>query len=131
MTNVLVYGTLKRGKSNSQALRTAKFLGVVYTDSIFTLYDAGGFPYALMEGNSTLEVELYEVDDETLKRLDVIEGVAYGHYRRTEVEWTDSLGNNGWAHIYVGTADTADFVREYYVRIPMVEKRGWYVAEWK
>ncbi|MBW0148974.1 gamma-glutamylcyclotransferase family protein [Marinobacter arenosus] len=69
---VAVYGTLKRGGSNSQWLRGATYLG---EDSLpgLTLYDLGPYPGAVVRASKGVLVEVYAIDDRTLADLDILE----------------------------------------------------------
>lgn len=79
---VFVYGTLKSGHGNNTLLRNTKKLGVASTVSHFTLTNCG-FPYMFKgEERHPVRGELYEVDEETLSNLDLLEGVEVGHYSR-------------------------------------------------
>ena len=61
----------------------AKFIADAKTSG--SLYDLGAYPGLLLdESNSPVVGEVYEVDDETLKKLDEFE--ASSHYRRKQVE---------------------------------------------
>ncbi len=113
MTKVFVYGTLKKGWGNHRLLEGSTFLGVYETPKEFSLYD-GGFPYAFHGGGENIRGELYEVDDDTLKNLDRLEGYP-SHYNRIKIEahdTADSMGENYEAWIYVGTARTFEHVNK-------------------
>lgn len=71
MTTVFVYGTLLRGMQRSTALRGARFLGLGEVNGV--LLNLTHYP-GLMAGNGRVSGELYEVDNDTLKTLDRIEG---------------------------------------------------------
>jgi gamma-glutamylcyclotransferase (GGCT)/AIG2-like uncharacterized protein YtfP len=82
---VFVYGTLRRGGAgamsitfpNSKLIADAKVSG--------SLYDLGAYPRLLLnESNSMVIGEVYEVDDETLNKLDDFE--ASSNYCRKQVE---------------------------------------------
>lgn len=84
-TKVFVYGSLKRGYWNNSLLSTAKFIGEAFTiDGSYTMYD-GGFPYVVLGGDDDVSGEVWEVDDDTLRNLDRLEGVP-DHYVRHETE---------------------------------------------
>lgn len=74
MTKVAVYGTLKRGRGNDRLLGDAKFLGETLTTPEYTMYHLGAFPCITLEGDTPIHVEVYEVDSDTFKRLDMLEG---------------------------------------------------------
>lgn len=69
---VAVYGTLKRGCTNSRLLEGATFLG---EDSLtgLTLYNLGPYPGALAKPSEGVLVEVYAVNDQILQDLDVLE----------------------------------------------------------
>ena len=89
MHKVAVYGTLRHGEGNHHTLEGSKFLGFWRVEG--GLYTHGGFP-GLSEpiqleggGTETVLVEVYEVNDATISRLDRLEGVPY-HYERVAIE---------------------------------------------
>jgi gamma-glutamylaminecyclotransferase len=84
---VFVYGTLLHGLRNHYLLEAADvtFLGAARTVGAFEMWDAGGFPFVSRRGATTPVVgEVYRVDGETLRKLDVLEGHP-GWYERVEV----------------------------------------------
>ena len=89
MTNVIVYGTLKRNGRFSDYLRGQKYVKQVNISG-FNMYDSGyGFPFAV-EGKETDVIygELYEVNDRVLNILDQVENVEGGLYSRINLEET-------------------------------------------
>jgi gamma-glutamylcyclotransferase (GGCT)/AIG2-like uncharacterized protein YtfP len=62
-----------------------KFLGVSQTKPEFELMHNGSIP-AARPGNESIKGELYEVSDETLKNLDVLEEMNSNLYDRKEIE---------------------------------------------
>jgi gamma-glutamylcyclotransferase (GGCT)/AIG2-like uncharacterized protein YtfP len=87
MSHLFVYGTLKRGYLRAPALAGQRFVEVARTAERYRMFDCGEYP-GLVERDGGLSIvgELYEVDAECLKRLDVIEEVDHGLYRRAAVE---------------------------------------------
>jgi len=73
-TKVFVYGTLLRGEPNNGLLATARFMGQARTTRPFTMFDMGKFPGVVVEATCAIEGEVYDVDAETLARLDLLEG---------------------------------------------------------
>lgn len=73
---VFVYGTLKSGFYNHHHLSKAKFLGEYYTPPKYAFYDLGYYP-AMTNENKRISVkgEVYQVDKNTLRELDLLEGV--------------------------------------------------------
>ncbi len=81
MTNVFVYGTLKKGFSLHNFLSESV---LICEDSITgTMYDLGPYPSIILEGGK-VHGEVYEITPKTLKILDTVEGYP-SHYKRTEV----------------------------------------------
>ncbi|HEX7998558.1 MAG TPA: gamma-glutamylcyclotransferase family protein [Pyrinomonadaceae bacterium] len=82
---VFVYGTLRRGGAGAMSIRFpgSKFIAEAKVGG--SLYDLGPYPGLLLdESNSFVTGEVYEVDDETLNKLDDFE--ASSNYRRKRVE---------------------------------------------
>ena len=71
---VAVYGTLKKGHGNHGVMERAKgnFLGECWSKPKFTMISLGGFPGVLLEGNTPIKLEIYEVED--MDPLDWLEG---------------------------------------------------------
>jgi len=101
---LFVYGTLKRGYTNHHYLSGSKFLGRATTKDKFALY-SDGIPYLLKHPPvSRIKGELYEVDEETLKRVDVLEGHPHA-YRREKIQVIIENGDEveAWAYFYPHT----------------------------
>lgn len=89
MTKLLfVYGTLMQGMRNNQYLEKATLRGPAQTKSEYELVSNGSIPVA-RPGTESIKGEVYEVDDETLANLDVVEEVQSDLYDRTEIELAD------------------------------------------
>lgn len=77
-SKVAVYGTLKSGHGNSPALEHSVMLGAAVVSGSYTMYDMGcGYPAVVVPRVKTQQrvyVEVYEVDEDTLHCLDLIEG---------------------------------------------------------
>lgn len=81
MHRIFVYGTLRKGQGNHGLLLspTTRDLGPAVTLDAYQMISLGGFPgvrHPDPPGSpaSPIVGELYEVDDETLARLDLLEG---------------------------------------------------------
>jgi len=101
---VAVYGTLKAGMVNSHLLARALFLG---TDSLsqIVLYDLGDYPAARRGTSNGVEVEVFEINPETLLVLDALEeydptAVKNSLYRRERIH---TAFGNAWIYIYNGS----------------------------
>ena len=76
---VFVYGTLKQGRSNANALRGAEFLGRCRLTEGHKLVDLGFYPGLVMDPapnapKRTVLGEVYRINREQLAILDMIEG---------------------------------------------------------
>ena len=88
MTRVFVYGTLRAGQPNHRLLRGATAFGAATTAEPFVMHDLGAFPAIVAGGATPIAGEVYEVDADTLRALDRLEGYP-GFYDRVEVGLTD------------------------------------------
>lgn len=73
---VSVYGSLRRGLGNHRLLENSGVneIGEFVTEPKYTLFSLGGFPGIHENGTTAVKMEVYEVDDDTFKRLDRLEG---------------------------------------------------------
>ena len=74
---LFVYGTLMRGEPNAGHMRRAVFVGAARTAPAYTLVLVGPYPALLAGGDMAVSGELYEVDEPTLRALDLFEGDGY------------------------------------------------------
>lgn len=85
---VAVYGSLRKGFGNHRLLEGCKQLGNHWVPG-FEMFSLGAFP-GIRKGHSHIFTEVYEVDDDTLKRLDLLEGYRgveeMNFYNRIEVD---------------------------------------------
>ena len=84
---IFVYGTLKRACSNHHFLAGQNFFAEATTAPGFTLYALGGFPGMVPKSADTTGVsgEIWSVDAAALRRLDALEGLDEGMYRRERI----------------------------------------------
>jgi gamma-glutamylaminecyclotransferase len=85
---VFVYGTLMRDEINHRLLATARFVAEAHTEPCFELFDLGHFPAMNTGGQTMVRGEVYAVDDQTLVRLDRLEGHPE-FYQRTPIRLAD------------------------------------------
>ncbi len=90
MTNVFVYGTLKKGYGNNRLLANSLFCGKAITNEEYLMLNLGYFPgvrkndpLALKPFIGNVAGELYQVDAPTLESLDRLEG--NGHFYNREI----------------------------------------------
>ncbi|MGA9289123.1 MAG: gamma-glutamylcyclotransferase family protein [Anaerobacillus sp.] len=78
MHTVFCYGTLRLGESNHNLMKGAKRKEDQFW-TIGKLYDTGdGYPALIQSEESKVYGEVYEVDDELLEKIDVLEGFQEG-----------------------------------------------------
>lgn len=105
MAKVAVYGSLRKQMGNHRLMVgiEAQYLGTTFTTESYTMYSLGGFPKVQL-GRATcpIKVEVYEVDDEGLARLNQLEGYRGegrdNFYDRSEIQ-TNNYGPALMYHI--------------------------------
>jgi gamma-glutamylcyclotransferase (GGCT)/AIG2-like uncharacterized protein YtfP len=93
MNKVFVYGSLLSGMGNHSLLSNSKKLGDSKSPTGFKMVDLGYFPGVVKSEDGVGDVvgEVYEVDDDTMRRLDRLEGYnssnpENGFYNRIEID---------------------------------------------
>ena len=91
MAKVFVYGTLKKG-NNVRGLdffgESSTFVGTAKTtESTYSLFDLGAFPAVGVNGKQNVMGEVWNVNKQTMKVLDGIEGYP-NFYDRKKVNTT-------------------------------------------
>ena len=72
---VSVYGTLRKGCSNHGYICNGEYMGSFESKPIFSMYSVSNiYPALKLGGTTSVKLEVYEVDDEVLKKLDGLEG---------------------------------------------------------
>ena len=81
MTKLFIYGTLKRGCSNHHYMAGQRFVDVAQTAPLYRLVSMGSYPgMVTADPGRSIDGEVWEVDDECLRRLDILEGIEDGEY---------------------------------------------------
>ena len=101
MNRIFVYGTLKKGHGNWHYIlkNHSLFMGEHTTEPVFTMIDLGAFPGVLADGDTRIKGEVFEIDDETMRRVDSLEGYPE-FYNRQQIEtqfgpaWMYYLGDS-------------------------------------
>jgi gamma-glutamylaminecyclotransferase len=85
---IFVYGTLKRGGSNHRYLSGQSFRGQAHTTPGLSLIHLGDFPGLVFNPDDQEGVsgEVWLVDAACVARLDELEGVNEGLYRRERID---------------------------------------------
>jgi len=82
---VFVYGTLRRGSVRAMSIRFPGSRFIAEAKVSGSLFDLGEYPSLLLDESKSLVIgEVYEVDDETLSKLDDFESSR--HYWRKQVK---------------------------------------------
>ena len=72
INKVAVYGSLRKGLGNHRVLGESKLIGKEWIPN-YEMFSLGSFP-GIRDGKGAIYVEIYEVDSDTLERLDTLEG---------------------------------------------------------
>ena len=100
---VSCYGSLRRGMGNHHYyLSNSNYKGTFPTEPEYTLHSLSAYPGLKQNGNQSVVMEVYEVDEETLKNLNRLEGYRPGEtstfYDRIEI---DTPWGKAFTYIYV------------------------------
>lgn len=100
---VACYGSLRRGMSNHEYyLSSSEYKGTFSTEPEYTLHSLSFYPGLKLNGNHSIVMEVYEVDETVLQRLNQLEGYRYGEpvtfYDRIEI---DTPWGKAFTYIYV------------------------------
>lgn len=87
MTQIFVYGTLKRGCKNHHHMAGQAYIGEARTAPGYALFNLGEYPGMVADAKDKAGVtgEIWSVDAKAIKQLDDFEGVPAGMYRRVPV----------------------------------------------
>jgi gamma-glutamylaminecyclotransferase len=82
---LFVYGTLKKGYPNHHLLQESRFIDEAVTKKKYALYNSG-IPFLIKyESISYIHGEVYEIDDNIIKKVDALEGHP-DWYKREKIE---------------------------------------------
>ena len=100
---VAVYGSLRKKQSNYEYyLSSLTYKGTFSTEPEYTLHSLSYYPGLKLNGNTSIVMEVYEVDEETLKTLNRLEGYNPGKastfYDRIEI---NTPWGKAFTYIYV------------------------------
>lgn len=100
---VACYGSLRRGQYNHEHhLSDSEYKGIFSTEPEYTLHKVSSFPGLKLDGNNSVVMEVYEVDDYTLENLNRLEGYRSGEksifYDRIEI---NTPWGKAFTYIYV------------------------------
>ena len=100
---VSVYGSLRKKQSNYEYyLSNSVYKGTFTTEPEYTLHSLSYYPGLKLNGNHSIVMEVYEVDEDTLKNLNRLEGYCPGEestfYDRIEI---NTPWGKAFTYIYV------------------------------
>ena len=86
LTNIFVYGTLKKGQCRAAFLKGQVFRGEAKTIAAYRIFDCGTYP-GMIASEPGFEIlgEVWTVDEQCLAELDELEGVEERLYRRVSM----------------------------------------------
>lgn len=109
---VFVYGTLRRGGSNHFRMDGADFVGG--GNIAGKIFRIDWYPALVLGGENSVMGELYRVNTDHLRALDVFEGIVPGEgesreYRRVQVAVTMGSGEmeSAWVWEWIGDLSSA------------------------
>jgi len=100
---VAVYGSLRKKMGNHQYyLANSEYKGTFTTEPEYTLHSLSHYPGLKLNGNHSIVMEVYEVDENTLNSLNGLEGYYPGRkstfYDRIEI---NTPWGKAFTYIYV------------------------------
>jgi gamma-glutamylaminecyclotransferase len=96
---VFVYGTLRQAYSNHQLIGDAYYYGIGSTRDNYAMYIASGYPYVTStEARYPIVGELYAIDDDTLDKLDKMEGHPRYYTRREIIVDVEGVEYVAWMY---------------------------------
>jgi len=112
---VAVYGTLRHGEGNHMLLQNSRYLGTARVSG-YRMHDFGPFPVVVEtgEGEDEIVVEVYEVTEEVLGHLDLLEG--HPRFYKREKARSLPIGERAW--IYLQSHDKVS-------DLPTIERGDW------
>jgi len=90
---IAVYGSLRQGLGNHGMIKYEELLGTFRTEPKYSMYSIGSsFPGLKKDGTTSIVMEVYEVGDETMDRVNMLEGYVEGgakennHYNSEDID---------------------------------------------
>ena len=111
---IAVYGSLRKGFGNNNIIESAIYKGEFDTKPEYSLYAVSpSFPGLKENGTTSIRMEVYEVDEHTLSRVNMLEGYnenrnsRTNHYNRITI--TTPFGK-AYAYIYNSGVGTHELI---------------------
>ena len=127
---VSVYGSLRKTMSNHQYyLSSSEYKGTFSTEPEYTLHSLSYYPGLKLDGNTSIVMEVYEVDEETLKNLNRLEGYRPGEtstvYDRIKI---NTPWGKAFTYIYVNELSKESIVESGDWCKYKKEEKSWFSA---
>ena len=128
-TNVVaVYGTLKRAHHNHKAyLEDSRFVGKGRTKDKYPLV-VDGLPYLIEKKGKgyNVDVEVFKVDDDTLRRLDALEGHPTWYRRKQiDIKLTTGAVVSAWIYFSLSQSERGHQLHRSYNGRGKTRLRSW------
>lgn len=123
---IAVYGTLRKGFGNHSLIKNSKYKGSFKTEPIYNLHNLGGFPGLKKNGNTSVLMEVYAVNDEEARWVDSLEGYSEGRTPTFyDKEYIDTPWGKAGVYIYVNDLSNRPIVSSgdyYYERFGKISE---------
>jgi len=91
-TILFVYGTLRTGEKNHRLMNGSYFIGNTTTKPQYSILDLGEYPGLIEGGSDSVPGEVWLVSSKNMSKIDQLENVAGGLFRRQPVNLTSCFG---------------------------------------
>ena len=124
---VSVYGSLRKTMGNHHYyLSSSEYKGTFTTEPEYTLHSLSFYPGLKLNGNTSVVMEVYEVDEDTLKNLNRLEGYRPNEkatfYDRIEI---NTPWGKAFTYIYVNELSKESIVESGDWCKYKIEEKSW------
>jgi gamma-glutamylcyclotransferase (GGCT)/AIG2-like uncharacterized protein YtfP len=108
MIRVFVYGTLMENCCNHEGyLNGQKYLGQAVLPG-YALFNLGSYPGIIPDIEERVLGELYEINPQILKQLDILEGNGYLYKRQSTEVWLGDVKISAEVYVWNGKVQKED-----------------------
>lgn len=117
INKIAVYGSLRKDLHNHRLIDHCEKLGTFNSSKSYSLFDLGSFPGLKLEGDTSIAMEVYEVDSDTQSNVDMLEGYSEERENNTfyDREVIETPFGKAYTYVYVPNTDNR----------PKVESGDW------
>ena len=109
---VAVYGTLRKEGNNNKVIKDGKYIGSFESKPIFDMYSvSNAFPALVLGGYTSVIMEVFEVNDKTLKAIDQLEGYRKNNKETSMYDRKSIYTPYGEAYFYVYNQSTSGMTK--------------------